>query len=169
MLFSAVGFDKATGRPARRPRRPSESADASSSQPCGGPEVVGRRAVAIMLFAGARQDRGQASATRDADVQTICACPASCRRRSLRCFCRRHRDFTRFRRSHAEGCAQDLRRYRASGLRRLSITPSSFCCGARTSTVRIRVTAIARRATTTSRSAAMAIANGALSTCAGGT
>src|SRR5690242_7484708 len=89
MLSSAVGFDKVTGRPARRPRRPSESADASSSQPCGGPEVVGRRAVAIMLFAGARQDRGQASATRDADVQTICACPASCRCRSLRCFCRR--------------------------------------------------------------------------------
>ena len=53
MLSSAVGFDKVTGRPARRPRRPSESADASSSQPCGGPEVVGRRAVAIMLFAGA--------------------------------------------------------------------------------------------------------------------
>src|SRR4029078_10541038 len=136
MLFSAVGFDKATGRPARRPRRPSESADASSSQPCGGPEVVGRRAVAIMLFAGARQDRGQASATRDADVQTICACPASYRRRSLHCFCRRHRDFTRFRRSHAEGCAQDLRRYRARCLRRLSRHPAHASSGASLDTAR---------------------------------
>src|SRR6187402_2080453 len=64
MLSAPVGFDKATGRPARRPRRPSESSDASSSQPCGGPAVVGQRAVAIVLFASAfaRQDRGGASA-----------------------------------------------------------------------------------------------------------